>query len=939
MNTNIRYNGLSAVPSDYEAPDGDLALSLNLIHEDGHLAPVVPPKSVLTLQENERLLFIHSVPGQRNYILARGDTSGSFGLYWLQAEDETEATDSAEFIGTYSGLRDITALGNTVVLALSGGMEYILWKDDDYRPLGKRPPFTSIDFGLYKVGTLTETGNYSIPSAALQGTTLGNYGGNSVVHPNIDESQQAEMTQMVYGLVNPAIAETVTSKGRFHQPFFVRYAFRLYDGSYSWHSAPILMLPTTIPPIVKCTLGTFTASGEGNAPVTFTLNIPYFALSYRILSQTLMPLADWSDIVSGIDIFITSPLYTYDQSKDIPGQRAITGTKAFAGAATPDRTIVEATGENNGGDNNHRHGSHETYPDNVFIGHYAESISGVYGDHFMDFSTGSADLYYVVNIQPNANFISSIPDAHEFYKIAEIDVKDIKAMTDMVPLNLTTTDLSGLVARPRLADDYRSHCRVVASSLYAFNSRLNLADIELYPAEPFPIRSIMQFGNPTSDETNPVTATATIKVWSRPNGVRCVATHTASSTNPADVWFDPDNNFPRYIFYPDASAYKMEITISATKKYILDLTPHSFLNGAYFFGKASLGVEPVPENATEEAGNCPTSVRMDSKIYTSEAGNPFVFPLLGINTIGSGRVFAICSAAKALSQGQFGQFPLYAFTTEGVWALETTATGSYSARQPITRDVCINPASITQIDSAVLFASDRGIMLLSGSQTQCISDTINTDDPFDVTELPHLSELHAEMIDDSETDSCIPTLPFTQFIAGCRMIYDYAHQRILLYNPSNTYAYIFSLKSKSWGMMHSDIVEGVPSYPNALAMQETDSGRKIVDFAIADSDAGVMPCMLVTRPLKLGEPDGLKTISTVIQRGFFCRGRVKSVLYGSRDLFSWHLVWTSGSHYMRGFSGTPFKYFRIALLCNIAARESVAGASISYQPRLSGKLR
>ena len=45
----IKYNGFTAIPSDYECPDGDLAGVMNLIPEDGSLKPVFPPNPVFTL--------------------------------------------------------------------------------------------------------------------------------------------------------------------------------------------------------------------------------------------------------------------------------------------------------------------------------------------------------------------------------------------------------------------------------------------------------------------------------------------------------------------------------------------------------------------------------------------------------------------------------------------------------------------------------------------------------------------------------------------------------------------------------------------------------------------------------------------------------------------------------------------------------------------------
>ena len=49
MNKDITYNGYTAAPSDYECNEGDLALSLNIINEEGHLKPVMMPKKLMKL--------------------------------------------------------------------------------------------------------------------------------------------------------------------------------------------------------------------------------------------------------------------------------------------------------------------------------------------------------------------------------------------------------------------------------------------------------------------------------------------------------------------------------------------------------------------------------------------------------------------------------------------------------------------------------------------------------------------------------------------------------------------------------------------------------------------------------------------------------------------------------------------------------------------------
>ena len=902
MNKDVKYNGYSAQPSDYECQDGELSLSLNLIAEDNQIKTLGQPDIILTLQEGERVLFVHSVPNQKNYILARAGSGSSFGVYWLKKDPTITDTTTAQYITTFDCILDITAVGNTLVFALEEGLKYLLWKDDNYMQLKNRPPFISIDFGLYKVGTLDNSEEFTIPARC--GATWSSQRGQA------EKAELAEMTQMAYGLLNQAIVEKITSQGYFYQPFFVRYAYRMYDGTYSWHSAPILMLPTILPPFIKYSDdGTQPAAG-GTLNATFTLDVPYFGLAYRILNDGEDELSNWSDLVAGIDIFVSAPIYTYDQSKDLPWRPVVT-IRTILSEVSPDKEMSTSGRPT------------EVVAAEVFVGHYADSLTGSYVDHTM--KTG--DSHSILNIKPHENMHRNIRSAHDFYKLAEIDIKNITVMSAMAHLKITESDLSSLVTRQTLDDDYQSHCNLVASSLYTFNSRLNLAGVKIAPAEPFPIRSCMQFGNPKGQTTT----RARITVWTRLNGVRCYSAHTGEAE--ADIWHNPASNFPRYLFYPDASAYKMEIFVSESQKYIINLTPHDFLNGAYYYmGKSGMSKVTTPTNAEPETAECATSVSVGSKIYTSEINNPFTFPVLGINTVGSGEVLGICSAAKALSQGQFGQFPLYAFTSEGVWALETTPTGTYSAKQPITRDVCINAASITQIDSAVLFATDRGIMLISGSQTQCISDVINTDYPFDVLTLPGMEKLHSMLGHDDKT--CFPIAPFSSFLKTCGMIYDYVHQHIIVFSPKHTYAYVYSLKSQQWGMLFSKIESVVNSYPEALAI---DKDCNLVDFTKDGKEE--ISGLLVTRPLKLETPDVLKTMDTVIQRGHFRKGHVQSVLYGSRDLFNWQRVWSSKDHYLRGFRGTPYKYFRIACVTSLADDESIFGASLQFNPRQTNQPR
>lgn len=944
MIKDIKYTGYSAVPSDYECADGTQSGMLNLIPEDGSLKPLFPPKPILHCNLGGVVKLIHHVPNQDNYIIVRKNGNAE-ELYWLRKTDVYTNENEAILISSYIGIKDIAIVGNTLVIATEEGLRYTLWKDGAYITLASKPPFVPISFGMTQVGTCSDSEDLNI--------TFERSASGSARPADTEENSNA-----VFGHLLSSVKENITNKGYFYMPFFVRYAYRLYDGTYSWHSAPILMLPMVIPPLMR--VGEYSRN-SGVQSVPTTLNVPYFALDYKVLEdESTSAFKDWKDLIAGIDIFISAPIYTYDQSKRV---KRLSSSRSIL--------LNSYFDWNPQGLDLRTHP--DLIPDKIFVGHYATSRTntGNFVDHFM--GTDGASSYAAWELPLNDKFHDDIRGVNNFYKVASIEADAVTAMNAYKRLPMEATELDALVTRTPLPDDYQSHCELSANYLLTFNSRLNLADVHLTPAQPFPLKSAVQATSPTDAEVS-----VTMIVYTRLNGVLCSVTSKLVST--ANSW-DLEKNFPRYIYYPDASAYKMVLKYGA-KEIIIDLTPHDFLNGAYWYGNLGIDAKPTT-NAETETRATSLSVPMGNKIYTSDINNPFSFPVNGINTIGSGSIIGISTAAKALSQGQFGQFPLYAFTTEGVWALEVGSNGFYTARQPITRDVCTNAKGITQIDSAVLFPSSRGVMLLSGSNSVCISDAIGTEAPFALSKLPSMSKL-AELA--GCTVNQYQYSPFGDFLKTCQMIYDYLHQRIIICGDSSC-AYVFSLKSKDWGIMANVVLSTVDSYPEALAMSQdghlVDFSQKYVGWIYSvESKYPITPTIqigtslkhltgwvpsdrvhlsrgitqqsqahafinsnvrstgfFVTRPLKLETPDVLKTMDTVIQRGHFQKGHVQSVLYGSRDLYNWHLLWSSKDHYLRGFRGTPYKYFRIACITSLSEDESIFGASLQFTPRQTNQPR
>lgn len=969
MIKDIKYSGYTAQPSDYQSPDGDLAVSLNLINEDGAMAGIQSPKKEREMpSEGINVLFVHKTATYTHYIAF--DTSNFRLRYSVGINGSFVEIPDHSF---YS-INHINAVGNTLLVFTESDIHYLLWQDNSYTYLGTHLPEVSISFGLVGHPRLySKSGGETFTVSFAEGIS------EDAIRNDFSDDNKTKITEQIMAKVNKFIREQTIDKGRFCFPFFVRYALRLYDGSLTMHSAPVLMNPSTLPaPIVLWGR----AKGKKSYTEATGCDIMMVAasLDYQVVSN-FYNLKDWKDIITGVEVFISKPIYTYDQEGKIANLKDNDnfdckfigrlfhknyhrdGYPQFSKTVEEDCIISTAS-------------STVTISGDSFLDHYMEwYYSLIYKMYFSADRSYPGETFHLPEFSETKNN-ENIKNCSLFYKLKTIPFEDLNS-TDRTDIAIEEDYLQSLVTREVLTDDYLSHDKLVAGASQEYNSRLNLSLVKRKPFAGFSPKTMFAFTDrdacwPTYPKDKPTEWTFyTNNFWGsslrftvfikeggkvfsmQTSGDDCgdfLSEKLYKSQDDADA----HKNFTRskmswgcYFFYPNVNAFRVIVYDSSFEpdnytsgslnyggSYVFDLKPHETLNGAYALLDYELRRTP---NLTSDSYPATTASPYDwidcgNKVYTSEVNNPFFFPVTGINTVGTGKILGIATAAKALSQGQFGQFPLYAFTDEGVWAMEVSGTGTYSAKQPITRDVCINADAITQIDSSVLFPTDRGIMLISGSQTQCISDTINSETPFDILSLPGMEKLHSML--GHPADTCLPIAPFSTFLKDCGMLYDYVHQRIIVYNPHYTYSYVFSLKTKAWGMMYSNIKSGINSYPEALAV---DSDGNLVNFSADSSDD--IKGLLVTRPLKLEAPDVLKTIDTVIQRGHFQKGHVQSVLYGSRDLHHWHLVWSSKDHYLRGFRGTPYKYFRIALLCNLQPGENIFGASLQFNPRLTDQPR
>ncbi|MCH5225056.1 MAG: hypothetical protein J1D77_03615 [Muribaculaceae bacterium] len=941
MIKDINFSGFSTNPSDHEAPDGDLACALNLIPEDGALHTINKPRLILAFQStNLAVLFIHKNDSSTRYIVTDGQ---KLNLWWCQDSDTPISQDDLHpFASLSSPVKKIQAIGNTLIVLSHSGLNYFLWKNkiQDYIFLGNHLPECNLTFGLQAEMAISDSFTASFDEVSWND-----------LYNNHDFSDECKhrFSDAVIGNINKFIAEKASEKGKFIFPFFVRYAYRLYDGSLFMHSSPILMPATfSVAPFV---LHENNPSGPSSSKVSsFTLRVaaPVFNLDVALANASDNAIDNdlWSDIISSVDVFISSPIFTFDQNATLSPSDAILSPAFYDSQLSKNQAFFYGKASSQ----MDYQPESETDNLNAYCFHsVSEFFKGFVLQNDNAYSIPSFGIK-IPGFDP-ADYYDKLRSVANFYLIKSLKLSEISSQRSII--DIPGSYLSSLSSREAMSDDYQTHLILQPDFIHTYNSRLHLANVNTIFPQNFNLGAALCFSDFMNMEVKGF-------VYLNIDGKEIVlgSDNTLQvSRRDRFLWF----------FYPHPAAFKLVLQIndnSSSKFYEIPMQEHSFLWGA--FASVDLSFHPywVPDNY-EKNLNPPLvsdlsqrTVSLPNRLFTSEINNPFFFPVQNIVAIGAGRILALESAARPLSQGQFGQFPLYAFTDEGVWALEISTSGTYSARQPITRDVILNPEAICPIDSAVIFATSRGLMIIQGAQVSTISEKISDNFPFNILSLPNILEilsknsyqLWEELFHINTQVYPTTTLPyppsFPSILNNCRITYDYPNQRIFLFNPSfeggisgkAAFSFVFSLKSKQWAIASLKLNSTVNSYPDAMVM--TKNGQLVnLSSSPENIDEILAPQFFVSRPLKLDNPNTLKTVDTFILRGLFRPSAIKTILYASRDLLNWHIVKSSSSHEIRNFSGSPYKYFRIVIIADLKADESISSASFSFSPRFTRLLR
>ena len=865
--------GITHSPSDMLCEDGDLEECVNLEVKGQELVPMeMPVKLGFSLESGESLILVHNTKiDDKNYVTIKNGVLRIFKVIGTSKSYYDFTLDCGD-------VKSIQYIGNSIVVYTEDSPHYILYSNGGYKYLGSKLPEVNLSFDLSGDFVVSDKFELVTPDAE----TLE------------DEDFQKSVSLSLLAEVNKFVEEESIAKGKFMFPFFVRYALRMFDGSYTGHSAPILMLPSTnIAPFVVSN----TEMEGSNAIINKKLEAQAGAFVAQLeasINSVNGDFEEWKDVISSVDVFVSRQIYTYDQN----GENFYTGWTEQAGESSQ------------------------------FVGTYngASTIWDGYTQMKNKATVDISDNYlhrWHIPRRTSEDINGEITSTSLFYKYSSVSVDEV---LDGDSVSLSGT-LSALEVGEALTDDYMTHDIFVPESSFVYNGRLNISSIRRMLFDGFPVDSMTNMvKQATEDGFDYDLLFGRYRVYTyikSPNGGDDIIVKSETSKN--------GSLFGTFVFYPDSDAYKMVIEdVSNSRHATLQLTEHPLLNGAFAF----VGFQPLSFVSGSAGISTTDNVETQlNKLYVSNVNNLYHFPLEGIYTVGSDRIIGISAVTRPISQGQFGEFPLIAFCSDGNYAMRVDEQGYYSAISPVQEDVVLSNDKITPMENSVIIITQKGIMLTAGGEMQKIASQMDGG-VFNVSTLDSIgtsvSGLSGLVANSSDTTG------FLSYVYGSRMAFDYASNRLFVYNPNKSYSYVYNFGNDTLTKMTlpdgAKIITSVIDYPDTIIQDSSGNLYSLYTKEDVSIKSQRQYGVAVSRPLKMGAALSLKSVKQVMNLASYAGDSfVKYKLYGSNDNVEYYRI---SSRF-----GKPYKYYRVAIYTYILPKEAVSGTALIVEPRREYKLR
>lgn len=765
--------------SAYE--EGSCYSLVNLRPKNGALHPVSPRKIVQELSQRYDIVFVHQNNDYKNWIGVVVDANISF-VYWNILKPEELNTITPQIPGKINSVQQI---GNILSLVTEDRIYYLIYRDHSYYFLGEMPQVPVISFRTYDRTT---------PNKFY---FLDEYESGTITRSNFIDATKG----LVYKAMDALVNGYTDKDGIYHGGYglhlfdacFIRYAFRLYDGTLTKHSPPILIMPRD--PIVG-------SEAEGREESIKSISYDFDETlrdesyvkiyGFRIyMDYDFSGYDNWKDIIQSVDIFMSAPL-------------GISNIENI-------RTDMPTTDSPN------------LLKYNLIKGVSPEVLKNI---------VNTSNFYFVKSIELGSK---TYPEEADVIPSKESDISKIE--------NLIFQEAMPL-------DNFSNH-QYGAECSYVHNSRLHLANVKTTFFQGFHPGYFQWTGMYNGVSQSMFTAKYMVSEIDIYTGVSVEKVYSIYNTGSVL----PELFASAFISYPDPRAKRVTIyeiygsndgSDNDVWKIVFtsSLESHNFLNIAYYLNDSfkpivtkSSSIVPSPDMSKVIISKEP------NKIKVSELNSPLSFPSKNTYSAGNGNIMALATNTMNVSDRNYGQYPLYVFTTSGIWTLNV-GSGEivYSTQTAPTYTEAPTTGIVGETPYGVVFTTQRGLHIINGQSVNFISPQIE--------QVPLM--LNIEMNSHCEGVVFSPEhRKFSELLKGLSsLIYNPNENELIVNLRESEFNYIFNFSNQLFYQSTEKISILVGNaFPELFVVNDTT----LKDYASAKSP--LTHVSFITRPLQYGTPD------------------------------------------------------------------------------------
>ncbi len=322
--------------------------------------------------------------------------------------------------------------------------------------------------------------------------------------------------------------------------------------------------------------------------------------------------------------------------------------------------------------------------------------------------------------------------------------------------------------------------------------------------------------------------------------------------------------------------------------------------------------------------------RRPSALMWSAEDNPLLMGESAATEIGGGCIRGVAPCTRRTASNLIGEYPLYAFTDEGIWVLRLESGFRWQARQPISAEVMLVGGGAVSTGESVVFLSRRGVMELKGNRLSCLSEALG---------------------------------PRTEgFWSGRQLLFDAVGRHLLLMPGSadDGTAWLYQMDSGCWSTIVAGVrwlqeiggewwgvgdgsdgddsagcLDGECSFSSLSASSYRGDGEGGDSAPVCmELKAAAVEYHITTRPFTLGDGCRLHSLLRTCLKGSpVAQNAALLRIEGSNDGACWHCIAWGERGRVGGFFGSGYRWFRIHIAGCLQEGESLAGIGLEYVER------